>query len=133
MIERLILATVLLAIIPAVGVMARRWFHSRNRRLASRVSLYGAAGKLPQVVSFYGPGCGACHAQKRIIDQLQLVDANRASVRFVDAVAEPEFARRFGVLMVPTTVIAAADGRIVNIASGLLHSEAIAELLGQAD
>jgi thioredoxin-like negative regulator of GroEL len=129
MIERLVLAAALIALLWGAGTLVRRWSRNRSHRLATSQSLSETRDGIPQVVSFFGPQCDACDAQKQIIDRLQLTDRRTASVRFVDAVAESAYARQFGVIVVPTTIVASATGHIVGISCGLLGSEALAEQL----
>jgi thioredoxin-like negative regulator of GroEL len=129
MIERLLLAGAVVLLLWGIGVFVRQWSRNQASRVTATSSLASSGNRMPQIVSFYGPKCGACDTQKQIIEQLRLVDSRTASVRFVDAVSESGLAMQFGVMMVPTTIVASATGSIVAITCGLIGSEDLAEQL----
>src|SRR5262249_26261753 len=86
----------------------------------------------PRGIAFSGPGCAACRTQRRILDAVVADWNGTVEVAYVDAVAESEMAHRFGVLVVPTTVIAAPDGRIVGINGGLVDADRLRAQLAAA-
>lgn len=132
MIERLILAAMALLVIVAAGSLVRRWSRERNRHIAATHSVGLSVSGIPQIVSFYGPNCGACDTQKLIINELRAVDPRLASVRYVDAVADTALALQYGVIVVPTTIVASATGKIVGMTSGVVSSDLLAEQLSEA-
>jgi thioredoxin-like negative regulator of GroEL len=132
MTERLIVATVVLLVIWGGGVVVRRWWRARAWRLAARAVLDGPRQGVPQILTFYGPRCETCETQKRIFEELDLNRNPLVRLQYVDAVADFELSRKFGVMIVPTTVIAAADGRIIDITCGLLRPEQIESRLAMA-
>lgn len=129
MIERAATAGFVIALLWVAGVVVGRWSRERFSRAVATQSVIANSSGLPQILSFYGPRCGACDTQKQIIDQLRLIDSRKATVRFVDAVAESDYAMQFGVIVAPTTIVASATGRIVGINRGLADSNVLSEQL----
>lgn len=106
------------------GVFAL-WRLSQSRRLAAlarRASGQGEAG--PAILYFTAPGCAQCRLQQTPILERLLTEVD-APVRLlkVDAVAEDELARAYGILTVPTTVLLDASGRPRAINHGLATAE----------
>jgi thioredoxin-like negative regulator of GroEL len=56
----------------------------------------------------------------------------RIQIEHFDATVAPDLARQFGVLVVPTTVVAAPDGRIVAINGGLTDRDRLREQIVNA-
>ncbi|MGH2561526.1 MAG: thioredoxin domain-containing protein [Thermomicrobiales bacterium] len=114
MIERAVLALVIVAVVSAAGYALRSWATWRRRRLIG-LRLEPSASAAPRVIAFSSPGCVSCRRQRRVLDAALAEWAGAVEISYVDAVAEPELARRLGVVVVPTTVVAAPDGRVVGI------------------
>jgi len=72
----------------------------------------------PTVVHFSAPWCGPCDRVRRVVDQVcdDLVDVAHVEV---DLDANPQAARRFSVLSLPTTLIFDINGRQRYRASGV--------------
>ncbi|MGH2532089.1 MAG: thioredoxin domain-containing protein [Thermomicrobiales bacterium] len=118
MIERIVLALAIVAVVSAAGYAVRWWTIWRRRRTVGP-RLEPSANAAPRVIAFSSPGCASCRTQRRMIDAALAEWAGSVDVSYVDAVAEPELARRLGVVVVPTTVVAAPDGRVVGITGGV--------------
>jgi thiol-disulfide isomerase/thioredoxin len=131
MIDRLLLALVLLATLMLIGSALRAQIGRKRAALLGTIAPTPAAGR-PSVLALSGPGCGACRTQHRILDALRAEWTGDLEVQYVDAVAVPDLARRFGVIVVPTTVVAAADGRVVGINGGLADGDRLRSQLRQA-
>lgn len=132
MTERLLLALALVATIALTGRLAR-WLN--GRRVAAVMTGQKADASpagIPRVIAFSGPGCAACHTQRRILETVVAGWKGTVDVAYVDAVAETELARQFGVMMVPTTVVAAPDGRIVGVNGGLVDGDRLRAQLAAA-
>ncbi|CAJ1503831.1 thioredoxin family protein [[Mycobacterium] kokjensenii] len=63
----------------------------------------------PALVHFSAPWCGPCAALRRVVEQV--CDDLGVAHREIDIDADPDAARRFSVLSLPTTVIFDGDGR----------------------
>jgi thiol-disulfide isomerase/thioredoxin len=72
----------------------------------------------PTVVHFSADWCGPCDRVRRVVDQVcgDLADVGHVEV---DLEANPEAARRFSVLSLPTTLIFDIDGRLRYRTSGV--------------
>ena len=113
MIERTVLAAVLIAIVIAAGFAAQRIGLRRASKWQGRVLPVPGSGGHPEIVVFFGPKCAACDRQKSILAKHFSNTDGGLHVRFVDAVREQEMAIRMGVRSVPTT--------FVTDSSGLMH------------
>jgi thiol-disulfide isomerase/thioredoxin len=123
--------TVIVATVAAVLVATLAgWLLTRrsgNIREVNSESIQGAdtdAAELgisrtgPTVVHFSAPWCGPCDRVRRVVDQVCDDLGNVAHVE-VDLDANPQAARRFSVLSLPTTLIFDVDGRQRYRASGV--------------
>jgi thioredoxin-like negative regulator of GroEL len=130
MTDRLLLAIVILLAITVAGVAwqagVARW---RRRRLGSTVL---AVAKLPRLITFSTSGCAECRTQRRILDGVLAEWTGGIDVAYVDAASEPALARSFGVIVVPTTVVAAPDGRIIGVNGGLADARHLLRQLSEA-
>ena len=93
---------------------------ARRKRAAMIESLQlepDAAGR-PRIVSFFGPSCDACDQQKEVLADLQRTRAGSFVLDQRDATVDYEYARQFGLMVVPTTVVVAANGSITAINTG---------------
>ncbi|MGV0626486.1 thioredoxin family protein [Mycolicibacter minnesotensis] len=64
----------------------------------------------PAVVHFSAPWCGPCAGVRRVVEKV-CEDIGGVAHHEIDIDANPDAARRFSVLSLPTTVIFDADGR----------------------
>jgi len=82
------------------------------------------------LIAFSTPSCSACHqAQTPAIELAfkQLVDVRLLRV---DAARQPDAARAFGILTVPSTVVVAAGGKhVVAVNHGFTPSQRLVEQL----
>ncbi|KLO30411.1 thioredoxin [Mycolicibacter heraklionensis] len=67
----------------------------------------------PAVVHFSAPWCGPCAGVRRVVEKVcdDLGGPEKVAHHEVDIDANPDAARRFSVLSLPTTVIFDTDGR----------------------
>jgi len=101
------------AAIVAFAVAGLLWVQSRR---ASGQALGAQADSIgrPYILYFSGAGCTICRThQEPALKALQGV-----AVRKVDALAEPQLARRFRVFTLPTTVVMDAAGRARHVNYG---------------
>ena len=132
MIERLVVACVIIGGLALAGFVVRSVAARRRAHLLADNPVASSPSGVPRVIAFSGPGCAACKTQRRILDQFVAEWNGAVEVAYVDAVAETELARRFGVIVVPTTVVAAPDGRVVGVNGGLVDGERLRAQLAVA-
>lgn len=75
------------------------------------------------LVDFWAGWCGPCKMLAPTIDQLAESYEGKATIAKIDVDAEPNLARRFGVMSIPTVVIL-KDGAEVDRKVGLLPADA---------
>jgi thioredoxin-like negative regulator of GroEL len=132
MTERLLLASTLLATFGLAGLLLQNGMrHWREHRFGT-MALAPTAARVPRVIAFSGPGCASCRTQRRVLDAVLAEWTGGIEISYVDAVEEATLARRFGVVVVPTTVIAAPDGHVVGINGGLADSDRLLRQLCEA-
>lgn len=81
------------------------------------------------LVDFWAGWCGPCKMLAPTIDQLANNYEGKAVIAKVDVDAEPNLARRFGVMSIPTVVIL-KDGVEVDRKVGLLPMDTYTQALG---
>jgi thiol-disulfide isomerase/thioredoxin len=96
-----------------------RGVHSESvQGAAADAAELGISRTGPTVVHFSAPWCGPCDRVRRVVDQVCDNLGDVAHVE-VDLDANPQAARRFSVLSLPTTLIFDVDGRQRYRASGV--------------
>lgn len=115
--------------------------------LANRLLLWRAAKNMstanqtppgnPQLLYFTTPDCAPCKTvQRPAVRQVQSILGDRLQVVEVNAYEQPEIARQWGVLSVPTTFIIDAQGKPRHVNHGVTPAgrllAQIQEVLGPA-
>jgi thiol-disulfide isomerase/thioredoxin len=124
--ERLLVLLLAAAAICVAVLATRAWTRATSRKRIARPgsmwldTLNAAADGRPIVVTFSTPSCAACHtAQAPAVEQLERqVGSHRVRLVSVDAAHQPEVARAFGVLTVPSSVVLDASGRVTAVNHG---------------
>jgi thiol-disulfide isomerase/thioredoxin len=109
-----ILIRLVWSILILLSALVAYWLVSRavlaRARSASRASPQTSPG-IPSILYFTTPDCAPCRTvQRPALQQVKQALGNRLQVVEVDAYEEPELARQWGVLSVPTTFILDASG-----------------------
>jgi thioredoxin-like negative regulator of GroEL len=136
--ERLAIVALVAVALTVTVVIVRRWNASRVATLTSAAPLWEALGETPDgrraVVAFSTPSCAACHTAQAPAIQVAEQQLGASSVRVirVDASRQPEVARAFGVLTVPSTVVLEPAGRVVAVNQGFAPSRRLIEQLQSA-
>ena len=133
----------LLGVAVAVGVSivaVREWNRRKVRLLTSTegAEAWAHLGETPDgrraLVSFSTPSCAACHSAQA--PALTAVEAKLGSeavrVIKIDAARQPDIARAFGVLTVPSTIVLAPGGQVVAVNQGFAPSRRLVEQLQRA-
>lgn len=133
MLERALIAVVLIA----VGVLVYRlvvcWQLRRCADLAANVDplLAGRKDHVPTIVYFTTPTCAPCRLQQTpVLNQLQAeLGENGLQLIRVDATQDPDAARRWGVLTVPTTFVLDKNGHPAKVHNGVVALETLRQEL----
>ena len=82
------------------------------------------------VVDFWATWCGPCRMLAPVIEKLGEEYGEKVLIAKVDVDAEPELARRFGIMSIPTVVFL-KNGREVDRKIGLMPEAALEAALKQ--
>lgn len=127
---RAALAAVILGAVLAIAVLARAVARRRARRVLSAPADPSLATGAVTLLYFHGDHCGDCLVQEHELDRL-LMDRPDLAIR-ADHAPSP-LSARFGVLSVPSTVVLAADGKVVAVNYGLARLPRLVEQVQSAD
>jgi thiol-disulfide isomerase/thioredoxin len=137
--ERLLLFVIVAALVVAAAIAVRAWNTRRQQAIQQQLPDWLVLGQQPDgrrtLIAFSTPSCAAClQAQAPAIDLAQKrLGPDDIRVIHVDAAEQPEAARAFGILTVPSTVVLAATGNaIVAINQGFAPSARLIEQLQRA-
>ena len=109
-------------VIIAAGIilfnLGNRWILFRAARLPQIAGL--AQQGIPILLYFTTPTCAPCKTiQRPAIERLKQMAGDRLQVVEIDASSQPEVARQWGVLSVPTTFVLDAAGRPRHVNHGV--------------
>ena len=105
-----------------------------QRELVGRVVEPVSGGaQLPSILYFTGEACTICHtAQRPALRALAAgLDAG-VEIREIDIAVEPELARRYRVMSLPTTIVLDAAGQVTDINVGFASGEVLRRQLVDA-
>jgi thioredoxin 1 len=89
----------------------------------------GFVGGQPTLLYFRSDSCGTCPAQARYLDQLVDKENGRFAIQSIDVDIEPEKAKQYGVMTLPTTMILDTTGQVKEINYGLTPSHKLQKQL----
>ena len=130
----ILLLAPLIAIAAIAGVaLVLRVQRGGQRQLVGRVVENGVAGQLPSILYFTGETCTICHtAQRPALRALASGIDSGIEIREVDIAVEPELARRYRVMSLPTTIVLDAAGQVADINVGFASGELLRRQLVDA-
>ena len=131
MVERLIMVAIVVATVWLTVVVLRRRNARRLAQLVGRSDLWRhldlAPDGRPTLVTFSTPSCAACHQAQAPAARLVVERLHDVRHVDVDAAAQPNVARAFGVLTVPSSAVLAAAGQLVAVNQGFAPSTKLIE------
>ena len=131
----ILLLAPLIAIAAIAGVaLLLRFQRGGQRQLVGRVvENVALAGRLPSILYFTGETCTICHtAQRPALRALAAGIESGIQIREVDIAVEPELARRYRVMSLPTTIVLDAAGQVTDINVGFASGEVLRRQLVDA-
>lgn len=127
----LILALVFIAV-TAGGYLVRTYSRRKQASIVESLRVEPDVNGQPRIISFYGPSCDACDRQKSVLADLQHSRPDAFALDLRDATVEYDYARQFGLMVVPTTVVIASSGAIGAINSGFTPLDTLEAQLNAA-
>ncbi len=119
-----------LAAIGVVALLLRAQRGGQRELVGSVVESTRASGRLPSILYFTGEHCTICHtAQRPALRALTAGLDSTVEIREIDIAVEPELARRYRVMSLPTTIVLDADGQVTEINVGFASSETLRQQL----
>jgi thiol-disulfide isomerase/thioredoxin len=121
MLERLAVATVLVALFFVAVAVGRRWYAWRNNRIEARLRAETPTTEAttgPRIVYFTTQTCVVCKAQQEPALAALVKHAGEVRVERHDAIANRALADQYGVLSVPTTAVYDRAGQLVTVNRG---------------
>ncbi len=92
-----------------------------------------ARRQLPSILYFTGEACTICHTAQR--PALRALAADRITaieIREIDIAVEPDLARQYRVMSLPTTIVLDAAGQVTDINVGFATGEVLRRQLVDA-
>jgi thioredoxin-like negative regulator of GroEL len=113
-----------IAVIGGVALLLQVQRGGQRELVGSVVETSAHAGQLPSILYFTGEACTICHtAQKPALRALAAGIDPLVEIREVDIAVEPELARRYRVMSLPTTIVLDATGQVTDINVGFANGE----------
>ena len=122
-----------IAAVGAVALLLRLQRGGQRELVGSVVEALGSREPLPAILYFTGEACTICHtAQKPALRTLAAGIDPGIDIREIDIAAEPELARRYRVMSLPTTIVLDAAGQVTDINVGFASGEVLRRQLVDA-
>ena len=87
-----------------------------------------ANSPVPVLLDFWATWCGPCRMLSPIVDGIAEEIGDAAKIGKVDVDAQPELAKKFGIMSVPTLIVI-KDGKEAQKAVGVRPKQAILDML----
>lgn len=117
----MVLIAPLLAVLVLAGVAAALWLQrsSQQRRLVGRPAPT-LRGTPADILYFTGENCTICHVAQRPALQRLRESISDLQVTEIDVGADPQSARAYSVMALPTTVVLDSSGRVSALNAGFV-------------
>jgi thioredoxin-like negative regulator of GroEL len=122
-----------LAVIGGAVLLLRLQKGSQRELVGSVVEPAGPYRQMPSVLYFTGESCTVCHtAQRPALRSLSATLDPNIEIREIDIAVEPDLARRYRVMSLPTTIVLDAAGHVTDINVGFTTADVIRRQLVEA-
>jgi thiol-disulfide isomerase/thioredoxin len=113
-----------IAAIGAVVLLLQIQKGGQRELVGSVVESAGQDSRLPSILYFTGESCTICHtAQRPALRALAAGIDPAIKIREIDIAVEPELARRYRVMSLPTTIVLDGSGQVTEINVGFANGE----------
>ena len=122
----------LVSVITVIAVRVGQALVRRQQRLVQRATRFvGTAAEPVRILAFHTEDCTQCRThQAPALERVAAARPGQVRIIDVDALAEPELARQYRVMTVPTTVVLDRSGQAIEVNYGLANTT---RLLTQVD
>ncbi len=122
-----------IAAIGGVALVLRIQKSGQRELVGSVVETAARRGELPSILYFTGESCTICHtAQRPALRALAAGIDPGVAIREIDIAIEPELARRYRVMSLPTTIVLDRSGQVTDINVGFANGEVLRRQLVDA-
>lgn len=131
MLERLLITIFIIGLLVLAYLWFKRWGLKRAQTYASMGDplLNDLPAGQPAILYFTADWCGACKLHQRPALQQLLIDQPDLKVITVDVEVQPQDAKRWGILSLPTTIILNNDHVPVAVNHGAVPAHKLAQQL----
>lgn len=127
MIYERLLVIIILALVGTGAFTALKQVHVQ--RLNRRTPRQKSDGR-PTLLYFRSDSCAVCPTQARFLEQLAGDGENgRFTIQKIDVDTDPDKARQYGIMTLPTTMVLDTAGQVININYGLTPPHKLAKQL----
>jgi thioredoxin-like negative regulator of GroEL len=122
-----------IAVIGGAALLLRTQKTGQRELVGSVVEPVVHQRQLPTVLYFTGEACTICHtAQRPALRSLAASIDPGIVIREIDIAVEPDMARRYRVMSLPTTIVLDAEGLVTDINVGFASGEVLRRQLVEA-
>jgi thioredoxin-like negative regulator of GroEL len=122
-----------LAVIGGAALLLRSQKNGQRELVGRVVEPVAHQRPLPAVLYFTGEACTICHtAQRPALRSLAATIDPGIEIREIDIAIEPDMARRYRVMSLPTTIVLGAQGQVTDINVGFASGAVLRRQLVEA-
>jgi hypothetical protein len=121
------------AVIGGVALLLRVQKGGQRELVGSVVETAGRGSTLPSILYFTGEACTICHtAQRPALRALAAAIDPAIEIREIDIAVEPDLARQYRVMSLPTTIVLGPSGLVTDINVGFANADVLRRQLVDA-
>jgi thioredoxin-like negative regulator of GroEL len=121
------------AVIGGVALLLRVQKGGQRELVGSVVETAEQGGTLPSILYFTGEACTICHtAQRPALRALAAAIDPAIEIREIDIAVEPDLARQYRVMSLPTTIVLGPSGQVTGINVGFANADVLRRQLVDA-
>jgi thioredoxin-like negative regulator of GroEL len=122
-----------IAVIGGAALLLQSQKSGQRQLVGNVVEPVGNRPQMPSVLYFTGEACTICHtAQRPALRALAATLDPGIEIREIDIAVEPELARRYRVMSLPTMIVLDAAGQVKDINVGFTSGEVLRRQLVEA-